>query len=41
MAELRELAGGRANLLAQVAGIFEGTSAGEPDEPLAGQAGAV
>ena len=29
------LAGGRADLLAQVAGIFEGTSEGEPDEPLA------
>jgi hypothetical protein len=35
VAELRELAGGRADLLAQVAGIFEGTSEGEPDEPLA------
>jgi hypothetical protein len=35
LAELRALAGGRADLLAQVAGIFEGTSAGEPDEPLA------
>jgi hypothetical protein len=33
--ELRELAGGRADLLAEVAGIFEGTSEGEPDEPLA------
>jgi hypothetical protein len=33
--ELRELAGGRADLLAQVAGIFEGTSDGELDEPLA------
>jgi hypothetical protein len=31
----RVLAGGRADLLAQVAGIFEGTSDGEPDEPLA------
>jgi hypothetical protein len=29
------LAGGRADLLAEVAGIFEGTSEGEPDEPLA------
>jgi hypothetical protein len=27
--------GGRADLLARVAGIFEGTSEGEPDEPLA------
>jgi hypothetical protein len=35
LAELRALAGGRADLLAQVAGIFEGTSDGEPDEPLA------
>src|SRR5437879_3267240 len=35
VAELRALAGGRADLLAQVAGIFEGTSEGEPDEPLA------
>jgi hypothetical protein len=38
VAELRELAGGRADLLAEVAGIFEGTSEGEPDEPLAWQA---
>jgi hypothetical protein len=30
LAELRALAGGRADLLAQVAGIFEGTSEGEP-----------
>jgi len=35
LAELRALAGGRADLLAEVAGIFEGTSEGEPDEPLA------
>ena len=35
LAELRALARGRADLLAQVAGIFEGTSEGEPDEPLA------
>jgi hypothetical protein len=35
LAELRGLAGGRADLLAEVAGIFEGTSEGEPDEPLA------
>jgi len=35
LAELAALAGGRADLLAEVAGIFEGTSEGEPDEPLA------
>ena len=35
LAELRSLAAGRADLLAHVAGIFEGTSEGEPDEPLA------
>jgi hypothetical protein len=35
LAELRALAGGRADLLAEVAGIFDGTSEGEPDEPLA------
>jgi hypothetical protein len=34
VAELRALAGGRGDLLAEVAGIFEGTSEGEPDEPL-------
>ena len=33
--EAAALAGGRADLLARVAGIFEGTSEGEPDEPLA------
>jgi hypothetical protein len=38
VAELRELAGGRADLLAEVAEIFEGTSEGEMDEPLARQA---
>jgi hypothetical protein len=38
VAELRELAVGRADLLAEVAGIFEGTSEGEPDEPLARRA---
>ncbi len=38
VAALRELAGGRADLLAEVAGIFEGTSEGEPDEPLTRQA---
>jgi hypothetical protein len=36
--ELRELAAGRGDLLAEVAGIFEGTSEGELDEPLARQA---
>ena len=38
VAGLRELAAGRADLLAEIAGIFEGTSEGELDEPLAGQA---
>jgi hypothetical protein len=38
VAALRELAGGRADLLAEVAGIFEGTSEGELDEPLCRQA---
>ena len=38
VAELRTLAGGRADLLAEVAGILEGTSEGELDEPLARQA---
>jgi hypothetical protein len=38
VAELRELAGGRADLLAEVAGVFEGASDGELDEPLARQA---
>ena len=36
--ELRDLAAGRADLLAQVAGIFEGASEGRHDEPLARQA---
>jgi hypothetical protein len=36
--ELRELAAGRADLLAEVAGIFEGASKGELDKPLARQA---
>jgi hypothetical protein len=35
LAGLRALADGRADLLAEVAGIFEGTSEGELDEPLA------
>jgi hypothetical protein len=38
VAELRVLAGGRADLLAEVAGIFEGAREGELDEPLARQA---
>jgi hypothetical protein len=36
--ELRELAAGRADLLAHVAGIMEGFSEGQLDEPLARQA---
>lgn len=35
VAGLRALAGGRGDLLAEVAEIFEGTSEGELDEPLA------
>ena len=38
VAALRELAGGRADLLAEVAGLLEGSSEGEPDEPLMRQA---
>ena len=38
VAELRALAGGRADLLAEVAGILEGAREGELDEPLARQA---
>jgi hypothetical protein len=38
---LRELAGGRADLLAEVAGVLEGTSEGELDEPLVCQAAAL
>ena len=38
VAELRELAGGRADLLAEVTGVLEGTSEGELDEPIARQA---
>src|SRR5215831_14205490 len=41
VAALRELADGRADLLAEVAGIFEGTSEGELDEPLCRQAGGL
>ena len=36
--ELRELADGRADLLAEVAGVLEGAREGELDEPLARQA---
>lgn len=36
--ELRELAGGRSDLLAQVAGLLEGFGEGALDEPLARQA---
>jgi hypothetical protein len=36
--ELREVAGGRTDLLAEVAGILEGAHEGEPDEPVARQA---
>jgi hypothetical protein len=35
VAELRDIAGGRTDLLAEVAGIFLGTSEGEPHEPRA------
>jgi hypothetical protein len=38
VAELRALAAARADLLAEVAGIFEGTSEGELDEPFAQEA---
>ena len=38
VAELRQLADGRADLLAEVAGVLEGAREGEPDEPLARQA---
>jgi hypothetical protein len=38
VAAVRELAAGRADLLAHVAGILEGASEGEPDEPRARQA---
>jgi hypothetical protein len=38
VAELRAIAGGRADLPAEVAGILEGTSEGELDEPLVRQA---
>ena len=38
VAELRKLAGGRTDLLAEVAGVLEGAREGEMDEPLARQA---
>jgi hypothetical protein len=38
LAELRELGGGRADLLAEVAGVLEGAAEGEPHEPIARQA---
>ena len=38
VAELQALAGGRADLLAEVAGILDCASEGELDEPLPGQA---
>ena len=38
VAELRELAAGRVDLLAEVAGILEGASEGRLNEPLARQA---
>jgi hypothetical protein len=38
VAELQALAGGRTDLLAEVAGIFEGASEGRHDEPLCRQA---
>jgi hypothetical protein len=41
VAELRALAGGRADLLAEVAGILEGASEGRDDEPLARRAAAL
>jgi len=41
VAELTELAAGRADLLAEVAGILEGASEGRLDEPFARQAGAL
>jgi hypothetical protein len=39
--ELRELARGRADLLAQVAGLLEGFGDGQLDEPLTRQAGGL
>ena len=37
VSELRKLVGGRADLLAEVADLFEGTSEGRLDEPLCRQ----
>jgi hypothetical protein len=41
VAELRELAAGRADLLGEAAGLGEGFSEGKLDEPLARQAAAL
>ena len=41
VAALRELAGGRADLLAEVAGILQGAHEGQMDEPLTRQAAAL
>ena len=38
LTELRDLAGGRADLLAEAAAVLEGAREGEPDEPLARRA---
>jgi hypothetical protein len=38
VAELRELAAGRGDLLAEVAGVLQGAAEGEPGEPLKRQA---
>jgi hypothetical protein len=38
VADLTELAAGRGDLLAEVAGVFEGASEGRLDEPIARQA---
>lgn len=41
VAELRELAGGRADLLAEVAGLYEGAAEGQPGEARDRQAAAL
>ena len=41
MAALRELAAGRSDLLAYVAGILEGSSEGQLNEPLARRAASL
>jgi hypothetical protein len=41
VAVLRELAAGRADLLAEVAGLLEGTGEGQHDEPLTRQAARI